>query len=837
MSRYNPHHDAEPVYDAVEQWRDRCLIEDGSLLFPGQSLWTAATVAEVRTGFADGREAGKDSFLQKLQRQLGASSDAARELAAEMLLILLLFPSNTGAEKKRENIAEVLSWRTDQTAPEQRWLSDEVLGGLGSTGTAFNTHRPLEFAYLLALVAALKALGADERRSALTEPWAFSAFLKKLSSDGTRQFSHIIEHLLFPDTFERISSGADKRKVIVGLGGDPEAAAKQMDRADRDRRLLAIRQDIAKSRGSADFDFYQEEFLPRWRSVEVAGGEDDMSASSGALTAGPPNGAAMSFSDRQKQFRAAIEATAGDDARLAENFGFSNSARVIEGGLFACTNNLQNYSKKIAADPETGAGAFVFLCVLTFPPHDEVYFAITVRAESDAVNRGLVSLHDHVVERNAALKAAGKTEGSINNNVKFFLTETGHLWFDNEFLDSLAGVELEAVRLARVDRIEFAIWPPAVSARRSLLAREFVGYLGRLIGRDRVHELKIWTAENGVGPLMQRLPVSLKPEDIRRGIARLGGIYPPELVDRFHAGLNHLAHKHFVILSGLSGTGKTLLALQYALTVHGFTSMDANDPLLFVCPVRPEWTDPSGLTGYEDRLSDRYIVPPFLEALLVATANPTSPVFVVLDEMNLARVEYYFSDILSAVESRHDLQLHSSGVPMEGSTGGEVPAHLRVPPNLFLIGTINIDETTSSLSDKVLDRAVVIDMSEVEFSAFFEALGAKDGNLVNAITACQPVLAGINDLLVPHALGFGYRLAEEFVRYHAFAFDALGRASADIIDDQLVQKIIVRLRGSDGQRQLLQDLVRTLSDYPRARSRVERLARELEEFGAFQSSR
>jgi MoxR-like ATPase len=357
------------------------------------------------------------------------------------------------------------------------------------------------------------------------------------------------------------------------------------------------------------------------------------------------------------------------------------------------------------------------------------------------------------------------------------------------------------------------------------------------VGRDRVHELKIWTAEDGVGPLMQRMPATMDPAEIRDGVARLGGVYAPALVDRFHAGLNHLAHKHFVILSGLSGTGKTLLAIQYALTVHGFTSMDARDPLLFVCPVRPEWTDPSGLTGYEDRLSDRYVVPPFLEALLVATANPASPVFVILDEMNLARVEYYFSDVLSAVESRHELQLHSSGVPMEGSTGGEVPAHLRVPPNLFLIGTINVDETTSTLSDKVLDRAVVIDMSEVDFDAFFTALDGRHGDLAPSISACRPVLTEINALLIPHGLGFGYRLAEEFVRYHAFAVKALKRPSDEVIDDQLIQKALVRLRGTDAQRQLLSDLAKVLEDRPRARARIERLSQELEEFGAFQSSR
>ena len=169
-----------------------------------------------------------------------------------------------------------------------------------------------------------------------------------------------------------------------------------------------------------------------------------------------------------------------------------------------------------------------------------------------------------------------------------------------------------------------------------------------------------------------------------------------------------------MILSGLSGTGKTRLALQYARSVHGVTSNDTTDPLLFVCPVRPEWTDPTGLTGYQDVLSNRYVVPRFLEAVLVATAHSDAPVFVILDEMNLARVEHYFSDVLSCIETGEDLQLHSSGVPVEGTTGTSIPAALPLPSNLYITGTINVDETTNPVSDKVLDRAVVIDMSNVD---------------------------------------------------------------------------------------------------------------------------
>ena len=147
-----------------------------------------------------------------------------------------------------------------------------------------------------------------------------------------------------------------------------------------------------------------------------------------------------------------------------------------------------------------------------------------------------------------------------------------------------------------------------------------------MIGADKVHELQPWPDASAVDADMRRMPTTIPLANIEQAISKLGGFYPGGEVRRFHVGLNFLEHKHFVILSGLSGTGKTLLPLMYARAVHGLPDMEAPDPFLSVCPVRPEWTDPTGLTGYYDVLSNRYIVPPFLEAVMLAAAHAGSPV-------------------------------------------------------------------------------------------------------------------------------------------------------------------------------------------------------------------
>jgi 5-methylcytosine-specific restriction enzyme B len=135
-------------------------------------------------------------------------------------------------------------------------------------------------------------------------------------------------------------------------------------------------------------------------------------------------------------------------------------------------------------------------------------------------------------------------------------------------------------------------------------------------------------------------------------------------------------------------------------------------------------------------------------------------------------------------------------VPLEGSNGASIRAEIPLPANLYITGTVNVDETTNPVSDKVLDRAVVIDMSAVELAGFLSGLEAREPSLALARAACETRLFAVHNLLTAYGLGFGYRVAEEAVRYHAFAAQHLGAAPDATTDDLMVQKILVKLRGS-----------------------------------------
>ena len=319
----------------------------------------------------------------------------------------------------------------------------------------------------------------------------------------------------------------------------------------------------------------------------------------------------------------------------------------------------------------------------------------------------------------------------------------------------------------------------------------------------------------------------------------LGGHYKPELVRRFHAGLNALEAKHFVILSGVSGTGKTGLVKRYAFAVHGITDLSSSDPLFFMVAVRPDWTDPAGLTGYKDVITQSYIVPQFLKAVHTANNNPHSPVFVCLDEMNIARVEYYFADVLSSMETGGPLELHEQAQAIDSSLGPLAP-QIPWPHNLFIVGTINIDESTHAISPKVLDRAFVIDMSDIDVPGYLGKL-SEDERLTASVERCRELLQQLHDALFPYRLSFGYRTIKEVVSYHAQAAASTDVDSEQVgtlaIDDQLVQKIFTKLRGTTSHQQMLADLVKLVENYAQASEMLRSLQKDLSEFGSFQASR
>ena len=303
-----------------------------------------------------------------------------------------------------------------------------------------------------------------------------------------------------------------------------------------------------------------------------------------------------------------------------------------------------------------------------------------------------------------------------------------------------------------------------------------------------------------------------------------------ELIESLHLGLWANERRHFAILSGLSGSGKTQLAMEYGRALTG--ADDESSVRLCAASVAPGWHDPSPLLGYVNPLDGTYAGTDFQRFLLNAAGNPKEVHVCVLDEMNLSHPEQYLAPLLSAMEREGGMvEFHDSDEMALG-----VPQRIPYPRNLVLIGTVNMDETTMGLSDKVLDRAFTREFWDIAVDEWpgWEACTLADHErdrvqkLVNALMAA----------LRPARLHFGWRVIAESVAFlERRAADSAEVAFERALDQITYAKVLPKLRGDDSQRYrtALEACRKVLDDEDLSESaqKVEELMQDLDETGSF----
>ena len=267
MGRF-AHSDRVPVDAAVDRLRPDCLVKDGSALFPEQELWTEHNFAGLVERFNENQLTDERRFEDKLRTQLEGAPGEQVRLMADLIAVHYLFVSSVGGRRKRELVKEVLTY-TGDTYPEGSDIDQAFATGIGSGGQGFNASRPDLLAYLISFGQRLKQLPVEDRETLLGDPDGFKAWL--VGEDGTadggeQMMRHILLHLLFPESYERISANDDKYLIRNALGGLVGGEVED----DIDKALLRIRGALkeilpeGQPTIGGEIDFYETPLQETW---------------------------------------------------------------------------------------------------------------------------------------------------------------------------------------------------------------------------------------------------------------------------------------------------------------------------------------------------------------------------------------------------------------------------------------------------------------------------------------------------------------------------------------------------------------------------------------------
>ena len=379
-------------------------------------------------------------------------------------------------------------------------------------------------------------------------------------------------------------------------------------------------------------------------------------------------------------------------------------------------------------------------------------------------------------------------------------------------------------------------------------------------------------------------------------------------ISPYNSHLTALRTKPFLLLAGISGTGKSRIVKEMAFASCPDVAELRNDPVspgnYLLVEVKPNWHDSTELLGYESTIKTGYVLTPFVKFLYKAMKHPEVPFFVCLDEMNLAPVEQYFAEFLSILESRKqqadgtiltepliraevfrkypELCAEMNGIavrrartkadylttdpaeqyfPAEREYEILCEEGLRIPQNVVVIGTVNMDETTHQFSRKVIDRAMTIEMNEVKFDSFFESSSeltyadevlpkeyflprhTTAGKVLESvpddaehIKANVPMLLEqLNEALADTPFKIAYRVQNELVLYFAALRQEKAHketATSDLLamamDLILMMKVLPRIEGDD---ELLEEPLERLAafaqGYPKASAKIKEMQERL----------
>ena len=640
-----------------------------------KGLWTSENVEYLVRFYADNLNAGAGNFFEKLETQLAPAPGSAKQLAAEMLWVMYLYPAPGSMQPgtKRQQIRQVWAW-SGEPLPDAPFELDEALhDGVGHPGTGFHTLRWREFLFFVRAMEAWKRLSASQREARLAGPWDFAEWLKEQDETGTRQLRHILLFLLFPDHFEPFATASQKRIIVRAFaekfGEDPEAFDLK-DRTAIDRQILVVRKRLQEEGAAPDFDFHDEPFLRVWRPD--SGGDDD----------GIPSREESDLWYREQLGDAQVWVwSPGPGAIYWDEFREKGIIAIgwDELGDLRAFDNRQGIHKQLRS-------------ILDRPnPYNDSLACYQFAYE---MRRG-----DRVIVKQ------GRT----------LLLGHGVIESDYEYDESRP--EFRHTRRVAWERA--GRW--RIPKKQGITPKTLTNFSGY---RWVPFAYEVMEGSGG-GPVSP--PPSLPPYTREEALEDLF-LYETD----FDHIIDALERKKNIVLEGPPGVGKTFIAKRLAYRVIGYKVPERVRMIQF----HQSYAYEDFIQGYRPKEEGGFELRNgvFFSFCREAAANPDDRYVFIIDEVNRGNLSKIFGELMMLIEA--DKRGSEYAVPLTYSPDAE-PFH--VPSNLYLIGMMNTADRSLAMVDYALRRRFAFNrlrpaFGTDQFSNFLNALGVPE-NLVDKIVA------------------------------------------------------------------------------------------------------